>query len=230
MASITTTFLKTRVSKPTPGKWSSGFSACKKYAIDNGIPFIAVWSNGDKCGHCTLFEEAVMNKKFTTWMTTNKCIFWFGYYGDTSKDDKFEGTGFTWVRNGKLTQYPFVRVYWKPGKVDTYKSGGEWTGDKASGYTTFINKLNSLLKNWKPNEEKPAEPAAPVEPTPPAEDPGCADGNCNVNEDDCNGDCGCNTTEICAKIDALEKRVDAALVELNSINTELVELKKCCNV
>ena len=59
MASITTKLLKTRVSKPTFGKWSSGFTACKKYADDNKVPLIAVWSNGDACGHCTTFETAV---------------------------------------------------------------------------------------------------------------------------------------------------------------------------
>jgi len=60
MASTTTTFLKSRVSTPTLNKWSSGFSAVKKFAESNDVPLIAVWSNGDACGHCINFEKSLM--------------------------------------------------------------------------------------------------------------------------------------------------------------------------
>ena len=146
----TSSFLKKRVSKPTLGKWSSGFSAVKKYAEDNNVPLIAVWSNGDVCGHCVNFEKSIMESAFTTWQASSNCVFWFGCSSDTSKDDKTQGTGFTWTRNGKLTTYPFCRVYWKGGKVDTYKSGSDWTGGTAKGGATFVKKLKELLKNYKP--------------------------------------------------------------------------------
>ena len=223
MASVTTTLLKSRVSKPTLGKWSSGFSACKKYALDNNIPFIAVWSNGDKCGHCVMFETAVTHKTFKAWMAESKCIFWFGYYGDTSKDDKFEGTGFTWTRNGKLTTYPFVRVYWKPGKVDTYKSGDDWTGASAKGYNTFIKKLKKLLAKY---YETPQEPE--VEPEPPVVDDGGEGGTGGTNPPECDGscevgNCDCDAlkneiSSLNAKIEGLEKEVDT----LHSLNDILV--------
>lgn len=238
MASVTTTLLKSRVSKPTLGKWSSGFSACKKYALDNNIPFIAVWSNGDKCGHCVMFETAVTHKTFKTWMAESKCIFWFGYYGDTSKDDKFEGTGFTWVRNGKLTTYPFVRVYWKPGKVDTYKSGDDWIGSKSSGYNTFINKLKSLLKSYyaqattttttTTTTEEPETPATDSSTTCvncETADTGCADdGSCSV-DGGCSEECEAlkkTVASLNAKVEGLEKEVDTLHV-LNNILVEKID-------
>lgn len=49
-ASPTATLLKTRASYTaavTTGKWQSNFHKAKKYATDRGLPFIAVWSNGD---------------------------------------------------------------------------------------------------------------------------------------------------------------------------------------
>ena len=203
----TSTFLKSRVAKPTVGKWSSGFSAVKKYADVKGIPLIAVWSNGDKCGHCINFEKSVMQSAFKKWAASSGCVFWFGYYGDTSKDDKFEGTGFTWVRGGKLTMYPFVRVWWKDGKVDTFKSGDDWTGGTDKGGATFVKKLKSLLKNFDPNAgtkpepqpEPQPEPTTPTEPTTPAEpDGGCEGGDCDIG----------TSTQLKEELDALRKEFE----------------------
>ena len=58
-AGPTSTLLKKRASynaAVTTGKWQSNFVKAKKYAVDNKLPFIAVWSNGDQCGHCVTFE------------------------------------------------------------------------------------------------------------------------------------------------------------------------------
>ena len=175
MASTTTTFLKSRVSKPTVNKWSSGFTAVKKYADDNNLPLIGVWTNGDACGLCVNFEKTLMNSTFLNWQKTSGCVFWFGCSNDKTTDDKHQGTGFTWVRNGKLTTYPFVRVYWKKGKVDVAKSGNDWTGGGTSGAGKFVNSLKSLLNDFFPGcEEEPAKP----EPTTPT-CPTCEDGSCD---------------------------------------------------
>lgn len=208
MASTTKTFLKSRVSKPTPGKWSSGFSAVKKYSEDNKIPMIAVWSNGDACGHCTMFETAVMNSKFTKWMGTSKCVFWFGCSSDTSKDDKFEGTGFTWTRNGKLTAYPFVRVYWKAGKVDKYESGDYWIDKKSSGYTAFINKLESLLKKFLTAPAPTPAPTPEPEPAKPETQPGSSETECE----------NCEVQNDCSE---LKKEIENLKAENKSLKEEL---------
>ena len=111
-------------------------------------------------------------------------MFWFGCSSDKTTDDKHQGTGFTWGRNGKLTTYPFVRVYWKKGKVDVAKSGNDWTGGGTSGAGKFVNALKSLLKDFCPNcGEEPAKPEPTPTPTTPTcptcEDGSCSDGSCD---------------------------------------------------
>ena len=226
MASITDKLLKTRVSKPTLGKWSSGFTAVKKYADSNNIPLIAVWSNGDACQHCINFETAVMNSTFTKWMASSKCVFWFGCSSDKTADDKFEGTGFTWVRNGKLKTYPFVRVYWKSGKVDKCESGDYWIDSSAKGYNAFIKKLNSLLKNYKPDEaSKPTEETKPS--TNESDNcPGCSTDDCpgcstDCSDGSCSVDCSKQLAAAAKSVSELTDSVDAAIKTLNDLKTKI---------
>jgi hypothetical protein len=242
-ASTTKTFLKSRVSKPTLGKWSSGFSTVKKYAEDNNVPLIAVWSNGDACGHCTTFETAVMNSKFVKWMSTSKCVFWFGCSSDTSKDDKLNGAGYTWAwKNQSLKLYPFVRIYWKSGKVDKAESGDYWIDHKSSGYSTFIKKLESLLKAY----FTPTTTTPPVETsnnnettnttTPTTEScESCSSGICS--------DDGCSTSNSCCseeeynnlkstvnslveKVDMLTGLANSYLAQIQQKEMEISKLKE----
>lgn len=165
----TTNFLKLRSTDSAikPGQWHNGFSAVKKYAESQKIPLVAVWSNGDKCGHCVNFEESAMNSTFKNWQKTSQCVFWFGYYGDTSKDDKFEGTGFKWCYNkGKVKQYPFVRVYWTAGKVDVTKTGDDLTGKNvkpAKGGQNLVASLKKILKGYNPDAVTPDTKPEPAE-------------------------------------------------------------------
>lgn len=208
MASTTTTFLKSRVTKPTVGKWSSGFSAVKKYADEHNIPIIGVWSNGDKCGHCVNFEKSCMQTAFTDWMKKSGCVFWFGYYGDTSTDDKQYGTGSQWAKNSILTTYPFVRVYWKKGKVDVSKSGSDWTGGTAKGGATFVKKLQDLLKKFDPNASS----------NPSESDGGCDGGSCSPGDNCC---------------EDAKKVLEEVKSELAKLSQKVADLEKqissCCN-
>lgn len=205
MASTTTTFLKSRVSKPTVNKWSSGFTAVKNYAEKNNLPLIAVWTNGDACGLCVNFEKTLMKSEFLNWQKTSGCVFWFGCSNDKTADDKLQGTGFTWTRNSKLTTYPFVRVYWKKGKVDVAKSGNDWTGGGTSGAAKFVKSLKSLLKDFCPNcEDEPAKPE-PTDPTPPT----CEDGSCGTGS--C-GDCDC---------DALKAEIESLKADISALQTKI---------
>jgi hypothetical protein len=153
MASTTETFLKSRVSEPALNKWSSGFSNVKKFAEEKKVPLVAVWSNGDKCGNCINFEKSLMEADFTSWMEKSGCAFWFGCSSDKNAEDKYNGTGFKFVKAGKLINYPFVRVYWKGGNVDVAESGKYWSGGTATGGAKIVEKLKELLKNF--NQEKP---------------------------------------------------------------------------
>ena len=84
-ASPTGTLLKNRASYTaavTTGKWQSNFYKAKTYAVNNGIPFIAVWSNGDACGHCMMFENGCNSSYFKNWMKTSGMVFYFTHPGD----------------------------------------------------------------------------------------------------------------------------------------------------
>ena len=65
-ASPTTTLLKNRAgytadiaTAVAQGKWVSNFYKAKTWAVANRTPLVAVWSNGDSCGHCVNFENSV---------------------------------------------------------------------------------------------------------------------------------------------------------------------------
>ena len=163
-ASPTTTLLKTRASYSaavTTGKWQSNFYKAKKYATDNKLPFIAVWSNGDSCGHCDMFEESVNSSYFRKWMANSGMVFYFTYYGDkgdgtTKKSGKKADNGavasdiFHWCRKNTQTSYPFVRIYWPAGNVDIStvgdkvdgKKDGTTGGKKAAAF--FASKLSKF--------------------------------------------------------------------------------------
>jgi hypothetical protein len=165
-ASPTSTLLKSRASYTaavTTGKWQSNFYKAKKYAVDNGLPFIAVWSNGDQCGHCIMFENGCNTSYFKNWMASSGMVFYFTYYGDkgngtTTKsgskaDDGSEGSKiFHWIRANKNTGYPFVRIYWPKGKVDIATVGDTVDGNKdnTAGAKKSVAYFKSKLKNFSP--------------------------------------------------------------------------------
>ena len=63
----TSKFIASRLPKSAaakPNVWLSNFSKAKKYAVDHGLPLVAVWSNGDACSHCTKFENACNSAYF----------------------------------------------------------------------------------------------------------------------------------------------------------------------
>ena len=165
-AGPTSTLLKTRASYSaavTTGKWQSNFYKAKKYATDNKIPFIAVWSNGDSCGHCVMFEEAVNSSYFKKWMKNSGMVFYFTYYGDkgdgtTKKSGKKADNGavasdiFHWCRKNTQTSYPFVRIYWPAGKVDISTVGDKVDGKKdgTTGGKKAASFFASKLSKFKP--------------------------------------------------------------------------------
>lgn len=159
LGGITATIVKSRSKKSDPvtlGKWHCNFSKCKDYAVKNGIPLIAVWSNGDACGHCVMFENGINSTAFKNWMKTSGCVFYFIYSGDSGEGAE-GGTVFHWVRNNKNTSYPFVRIYWPKGKVDIATVGDTVDGKKdgAEGGKNSVAFFKSKLSKY-----KPATPAA----------------------------------------------------------------------
>ena len=143
--------LRTKASAAVkPGKWHADFAKVKKYAIDNKIPMLAVWSNGDKCGHCINFNRCILDKTFTKWQKDSGVVFWIGFGDDPDAANRHGGEGYKFAKNGNLTNYPFVRLYWKAGKVDVAKSGDEWDGASANGASTLVKNLKEYLKKYEP--------------------------------------------------------------------------------
>lgn len=146
------------------GFWYDGFTRVKTIAVSKKVPFIAVWTNGDKCGFSTRLEKCFLDKDFIAWQKSSGCIFWLGTSNDTNKEDGYNGSGFKWIyQNGEITQYPFVRVYWPDGKVDETMTGNTLDGrlDPPKGTKEVLEHLQKLLKDWKPQAEPSPEPVLP---------------------------------------------------------------------
>lgn len=127
----TATLLKTRLASgqsAKPGVWLANFSKAKTYATKKGVPLVAVWSNGDACGHCVAFESSVNSSYFRKWMKTSGCVFYFTYSGESQGE--VGGSVFHWCRKNKNTSYPFVRIYWPKGGVDVATVGDTVDGNK----------------------------------------------------------------------------------------------------
>lgn len=148
------------------GQWHEDFNKVKKFADSKNVPLFAVWSNGDASGHCIAFEQCLLDNKFKTWQKTCECALWIGLGSDTSAADKRGGTGynFAWGAKKALKLFPFVRLYWKQGKVDICKTGDDWTGGtgNSKGATKLVKALQAALKNYCPS----CEPQPTPEPEP----------------------------------------------------------------
>ena len=171
-ASPTATLLKNRASYNADiatavkqGKWVANFAKAKKYATDNKVPLVAVWSNGDSCGHCTTFEGAVNSSTFKNYMKSSGVVFYFVYSGDkgngtTSKSGSKADNGaiassiFHWCRHNEITAYPFVRTYWPSGKVDTWTDGDKIDKKKSgtTGGKYAVDYFKAKLKKFKPTQ------------------------------------------------------------------------------
>jgi hypothetical protein len=158
-ATDTSTLVATRLGRDAaivPGRWHRNFAKAKAYAEKNEIPFVAVWSNGESCPHCVKFEKCCNNSYFKNWMKTSGIVYWFGYSGDKEYgvDSSTDGA-FHWTRGqdgrtsitkgGPLKNYPFVRVYWKKGKVDVCEAGDNTHGGYDVVGTTGAKKLVAWL-------------------------------------------------------------------------------------
>ena len=138
------------------GKWHAGYSKCLSYAKQHNVPLIAVWSNGQNCGHCITFSSACVSSAFTQWMKTGGCVFFFvtGQYTDSTVGKDF-------TRNSTGV-YPYVRVYWYVNgkkKVDVKVSGDYVDGKQRDepGGKKAVAWFKAKLKDYKPG-------TAPVKP------------------------------------------------------------------
>ena len=165
-AGPTSDLVKTRLARSkavVPGRWHADLAKCQAYAKANGVPLIAVWSNGDLCGHCITFEQAVMKSDFTKWMKTSGMVFCFVHSGDGSYGAQ-NGTpyNFCWGPSKALNSFPFVRVWWytnngKTKKVDVAATGDTIDGGlgNATGAKKAVAWFKAKLKGFTPPSAVP---------------------------------------------------------------------------
>lgn len=166
MASTTEEVMKSRIKSNAAikaGKWCEDFEKAKKFADKNKMPILAVWSNGDLCGHCVNFNKCILDKTFTKWQKDSGVVFWIGYGSDTYAPNRHGGEGYKFAKNGNLTNFPFVRLYWRAGNVDVAKSGDEWDGASASGAATLVKNLKTYLKKYDPSSCPGCDDDAPAD-------------------------------------------------------------------
>lgn len=140
VASITDDVIAIRAGRSapvTPGVWHADLNKARDYAVANGLPLVAVWSNGDECAHCVAFENCIMSPAFRHWIVDSGIVFYFGVrndspYGPTADGQEgYHGSSFYWCcRNQNATMnWPYVRVYWPKGGVDVCHSGSWYDGE-----------------------------------------------------------------------------------------------------
>ena len=123
------------------GKWYTDWATCKKYAEDNGIPVVFIWSNHG-CIHCWYSDLAFLESSFKEWAATHdegKVIYCF--MSNKEKDangkllpDQENSAAYNWMYSGggsRIDAYPFTSLYWVvDGKV---KANVRQKGDKLGG-------------------------------------------------------------------------------------------------
>ena len=164
-AGVTSDLVATRRSRNVDniklGRWHENLDACLAYCKENGVPLVAVWSNGDNCGHCVKFENNVMSEPFRNWMPNSGMVFYFGY-----RDDAYPGGALhpwcKWCGGGTATDktLPLIRIFWqKKGKtspkVDHLTDGdtmdamkGKYTGSKSAVKPNFPDFIKDGNKDY----------------------------------------------------------------------------------
>ena len=115
-----------KVGDVRPGYLYKCHKYVKKYADSQKVPYIAIWTNGDRCGHCVRFASALDTPAWRSWMKGSGCV--FSYVGP--QEAPVNGSVYTWIRNRKTSQYPMIRLYCPSCKVDIATRGDTLIGTK----------------------------------------------------------------------------------------------------
>lgn len=135
-----------------PGVWHADLNKARAYAEANGLPLVAVWSNGDECAHCVAFENCIMSPAFRNWMVDSGIVFYFGVRPDPyDGQEGYHGTSFFWccMNQNATMAWPYVRVYWPKGGVDQAHNGA-WYDGEDGGYVMRCSYTDNRtdLKNF----------------------------------------------------------------------------------
>jgi len=143
--------------RPTDGEldtgvWYSDFTRVKTEAERRGIPFFAMWTNGDLCGFCRRFTKNILDPWFIERMTTSGGLWWLGGSMDDNDEDKRGGVGFNWCTgpDHSVNYFPFFTVVQSVnGKVEHgfFGSGHDYDQRKSGPEATklIMQKIGSIL-------------------------------------------------------------------------------------
>lgn len=149
------------------GVWYSNFTRVKEEAERRGLPFFAMWTNGDLCGFCRRFTNNILEQSFLTKMRASGGLFWLGGSMDDNDEDKRNGKGFTWCMgpDHKVNYFPFFAVRQsKDGKIlhEFFGSGHDYDQRKQApeGTPLIEKKIAEILG------APPSTPSAGTAPAP----------------------------------------------------------------
>lgn len=133
------------------GVWYSNFTRVKTEAEKRGLPFFAMWTNGDLCGFCKRFTANILEPVFLQFMKASGGLWWLGGSMDDNEEDKRGGIGFKWCTGPAqaVNYFPFVAVVppQKSGFKPFFGSGHDY--DRATkapdGAPLVIAKMSSVL-------------------------------------------------------------------------------------
>lgn len=148
------------------GKWYTNFEVCKKYADDNGLPLLAVWSNHG-CVHCWYTDVVFVQDEFVAWQKTHNagqviCCYMAG--GDDNVDQS-GSTAYKWMWYGggtSINAYPFVVLWWAKENVNRRMDGDTFCKGSSSAALSFTeatiptrivnveNMLSTVFSKWEP--------------------------------------------------------------------------------
>lgn len=150
------------------GVWYSGFSRVKAEAERRGLPFFAMWTNGDLCGFCKRFTFNILEQPFLDWMKSSGGLFWLGGSMDDNDDDRRGGRGYSWCMGPyrSVNYFPFFAVHHvRDGRqlCSYFGSGHDYDqSTKAPGGTPLVlQAIQDALAGKKVTQPpKAAQPAA----------------------------------------------------------------------
>jgi len=133
------------------GVWYSNFTRVKTEAEKRGLPFFAMWTNGDLCGFCRRFTANILAPEFLAFMKESGGLWWLGGSMDDNDEDKRSGVGFKWciAPDGHVNYFPFMAVSCMRDskRAVFFGSGHDYDRGKLGldGTTSAVGKIKGLL-------------------------------------------------------------------------------------
>lgn len=139
-----------------PGQWNGNLEACKKYAQDNKLPLLAIWST-EGCHFCKMFQPVIETAEFNNWLSEVKPVMYYAHAQSYSTDRKNADWVSATGQKGELTDFPFVRVWWPAQSKDLYFTGRKANfgakdlqpNDVAGQAVKLIEKIKTVFGDWR---------------------------------------------------------------------------------